>query len=72
MKRSRAGMLATHAASRADALAWISTPQRKARDDAVAMPHQAAPRADQGRSAGDQDDVPATAEPHARSRCPIS
>jgi hypothetical protein len=72
MKRSRAGMLAAHAASRADTAAWMSTRQSKVRDDAVAVPHQAAPCTDEGRSAGDQNNVPATAEPYARSRDPIS
>jgi hypothetical protein len=47
MKRSSGGMVATHTASRADTVAWISTRQSKVRDDAVAMPHQPAPRADQ-------------------------
>ena len=47
MKGSRGGMAATHAASRADIVAWIATRQSKVRDDAVAMPHQPAPRADQ-------------------------
>ena len=65
-------MAATHPASRADTAAWISTRQSKARDDAMAMPHQPAPSADEGTSVGDQDDIPATAEPSARSRDPIS
>jgi hypothetical protein len=65
-------MAATHPASRADTAAWISTRQSKARDDAMAMPHQPAPSADEGRSAGNQDDAPATAEPYARSRYPIA
>jgi hypothetical protein len=72
MKRPSGGMAATHTASRADIVAWIATRPSKARDDAVAMPHQATLRADEGRSAGDQDDVPATAEPYARSRDLIS
>jgi hypothetical protein len=72
MTRSRGGMAATHAASRADIVAWSSTRPSKVHDDAVAMPHQPAPRADEGRAAGNQDDVPATAEPYARSRYPFS
>jgi hypothetical protein len=64
--------VATHVASCADTVAWISTRQSKVRDDAVAMPHQPAPSAEEGRSAGGQDDVPATAERYAKSHHPIS
>jgi hypothetical protein len=72
MNSSSGGMAATHAASRADTAAWISTRQSKVRDDAVSTPHQPAPSAKEGRPAGSEDDVPAAAEPSARSRHPIS
>jgi hypothetical protein len=72
MKRPSGGMAATHAASRADIVAWLATLPSKVRDDAVAMPHQPAPSADEGRAAGNQDDIPATAEPYAGLRDPIS
>jgi hypothetical protein len=61
MKRSSGGMAATHAASRADAAVWIPTRWSKVLDEAVAVPHRAAPSAEERRSAGDQDGVLATA-----------
>jgi hypothetical protein len=72
MKGSRGGMAATHAASRADAVDWISTRQSKVRDDAEATPHQPTPSTEERTPAGDQVDVPATAAPYAGSRYPMS
>ena len=73
MKRSSGGMDgATHAASRADAAVWIRMRWSKVLDDALAAPHQLAPIAEGRRFVSDQDGVPATADPHARSRDPMS